>query len=102
MCMSVFDCHLCGQFGNEIEFKRCDFKTESIKVLRTAYETGKSKTPEDEWKIEQLRMACNVVFQVWDEVSIKPDCAACTAEVVRLGEVVAIDLCVRNARVEWR
>jgi len=95
MCTTVYNYHLCGQLSSQIEFKLCKFKMEASEVITDAYDTCQPPKPEEEWAIKHKSMACKAVSQVFDGVSIKPNCAA---EVAHLGEFVAMGRSVLDAR----
>jgi hypothetical protein len=99
MCISVYDCHLCGQLGNEIEFRKCGYRRDAAEFLAVLYSSrAPSRTREDNIKLHCIVNACKEVSQLWDDVRIFPDCWACTVQVMRLGEAEAVRHCVRKIR----
>jgi hypothetical protein len=99
MCFSVYDCHLCGQHGSEIEYKKCGYRRDAAEILASVYSSNVPfRTREDNGRLYILGKACAEIFQVWDDIRIVPNCEACAAEVWRLREVEAAKRCGRKMR----
>jgi len=99
MCISVYDCHLCGQRGPEIEYKKCGYRRDAAETLAVAYSSSiPFRTREDNDRLQFLVKACEEIFQVWDQIRIASNCGACATEARRIGGVEAAGRCVRKMR----
>lgn len=98
MCIEIWDVHICGLRGREIDFRRCHFKSAAIALMRAVYDDYNRRDPitvEEDMMIRHNTQACEQYFQSYDEVSIVNSCQACSIEVENLGIELAIESCGR-------
>ena len=100
MCLSVFDRHLCGRPGEEIEFRQCTQKQEAIEIMKAVYDSSRREpiTVEEDQILRQDILECERRFQVWDQIRIAKGCEACASEAKCLGRASAATQCGRKLR----